>query len=132
MTSTDEYGNLADVSPDFTKRQLYASLPLQGECIRIVTISPGQGSEPITCTLETQTLDVLGRGYKALSYVWGEVIHQNPIYVNGCRFAVIVDLYHALLRLREFELPVCGRRHWVDAHIGKRYWIDAICIDQEK
>jgi hypothetical protein len=55
--------------------------------------------------------------YEALSYVWGEP-HRKTIYINKIAFGVTLNLYAALLHLRNHAL-------------SRAVWIDAICIDQE-
>ena len=104
--------------PNISKSQLYAHHPLNSTSFRLLTILPGEGHEGIVCTLSTTSL-YTQISYKALSYVWGEVIHQNCIIVSGCRFNVTVNLYNGLLRLRDPKRFV-------------RLWVDAICINQEE
>jgi hypothetical protein len=54
--------------------------------------------------------------------VWGEPGLTRDILLNGHRFSVTSNLYHALLNLRDsFEV----RR--MNLHV----WIDAICINQQ-
>lgn len=66
--------------------------------------------------------------YMALSYTWGRPSNKFPlqwddkryffeVIVNGCKFSVRPNLFHALLEIR---------RHTNDSAL----WIDAICIDQ--
>lgn len=55
--------------------------------------------------------------YEALSYVWGDP-HRKTIYINNIPFGVTLNLYGALLHLRNHAL-------------SRVVWIDAICIDQE-
>ncbi|KAF2818578.1 TPR-like protein [Ophiobolus disseminans] len=55
--------------------------------------------------------------YNALSYVWGDPVNTQPIYVSGCQFDVTENLHAALCSLRRRSIE------WI--------WIDAICINQQ-
>ena len=55
--------------------------------------------------------------YEALSYVWGNPHETLPIYVDEDQFLVTVNLYAALLRLR-------------DPSFERIIWVDAVCINQ--
>ena len=60
--------------------------------------------------------------YIALSYVWGNPGERRDIRLDGHQFSVTLNLYYALLHLRD-SLEV--RR------MGLSVWIDAICINQD-
>jgi hypothetical protein len=51
--------------------------------------------------------------YEALSYVWGE-LQRKTIYINKIPFGVTLNLYGALLHLRNHAL---SRAVWVDATV---------------
>lgn len=61
---------------------------------------------------------ILGAGYEALSYVWGDPRSVCSILVNEKAFPVTHNLFLALKHLR---LPYNERK----------LWVDAICINQE-
>lgn len=93
--------------------------------IRLLQILPGTGSADICCqvfqyTLRTEKAFGL---YEALSYVWGDAADPQRIWVKNAEdehyrtFSVTQNLYAALRRLRDADLP-------------RTVWIDAVCINQ--
>lgn len=111
-------------SPDFH----YTRLADQATYIRLIKIRP---SADLTDTIQ---LDLFHKqlhhvsAYLALSYTWGRPAVNFPadwndkhysfkLMVNGCKFSVRPNLFHALLELRR-QGPETS------------FWIDAICIDQ--
>jgi hypothetical protein len=99
----------------------YLSLPAKGDHIRLLCLLPNKSeAEPLQCKLHNYSLQKLGprtHRYEALSYVWGNPRETLPIYVDEDQFHVTVNLYAALLRLR-------------DDSFERILWVDAICIDQ--
>ncbi|KAM7207800.1 heterokaryon incompatibility protein 6,OR allele [Naviculisporaceae sp. PSN 640] len=101
----------------------YRTLP--PNTIRFICIHPSynhnplDSSSPITCTLETASLNHPLPPYEALSYCWGP--KDQPKYTirlnNDLPFEVTSNLHSALLRLRHAYQP-------------RLFWIDAICINQ--
>ncbi|KIW00453.1 uncharacterized protein PV09_07978 [Verruconis gallopava] len=91
--------------------------PLKAEEFRLLVLNPGFSDEPIECFLEHYPVNG-SKPFKALSYVWGTAMHNEPIRVDGFEFSVTENLYAFL---KEF-------RKEYDAEI---LWIDAICIDQQ-
>ncbi|KAH4938344.1 hypothetical protein HBH74_056200 [Parastagonospora nodorum] len=85
--------------------------------IRILTVLPGSTKDPVSCTLESASLDSLPV-YEALSYTWGNNDTKNPIQIDGKRFIAFGNAQDALVELRDAISP-------------RRIWIDAICINQE-
>ncbi|KAF2622323.1 HET-domain-containing protein [Macroventuria anomochaeta] len=96
--------------------QLYPGTKLAPRTIRLVAIKPGVFGDPISCTLETVSLDDHPH-YRALSYTWGDTRHKRHISLNGNLFVVNQDLHAALRRLRH-------EQKW------QTYWIDMLCINQ--
>jgi hypothetical protein len=100
----------------------YLSLPSKGEYVRLLCLLPNKcEAEPIQCKLHNYSLQKLGprtHRYEALSYVWGDPRQTLPISVDEDQFLVTVNLYAALLRLR-------------DDSFERILWVDAICIDQK-
>ncbi|KAF2124589.1 HET-domain-containing protein, partial [Dothidotthia symphoricarpi CBS 119687] len=94
--------------------------------IRLLQLLPGTGEEDVQCQIFQYTLKPeRGHGiYEALSYVWGDPNHPRRISLkNHDDFTyhyldVTTNLYAALLRLRDADLP-------------RTMWIDAISINQE-
>ncbi|KAF2109649.1 heterokaryon incompatibility protein-domain-containing protein [Lophiotrema nucula] len=103
----------------FYTNRLYTNLNPEKEEIRLATILPGTGRDPLRCTLQvssfSQKRDALN--YQALSYTWGDPHATNEILLNGGPFPVTSNLYAALHRLR------CP-------NTSRTIWIDAICINQ--
>ncbi|KAH6639674.1 heterokaryon incompatibility protein-domain-containing protein [Boeremia exigua] len=108
--------------------QPYAYRPLRSGLnnIRLLQILPGTGSTEIFCQVFQYTLRIekaFGL-YEALSYVWGDASDPQQIWVKNaedehyCTFMVTRNLYGALHRLRDADLP-------------RTVWIDAVCINQD-
>ncbi|KAH6892588.1 heterokaryon incompatibility protein-domain-containing protein, partial [Thelonectria olida] len=92
--------------------------PLTGSRqFRVLLLHPGQDDDPISCSLEVETLWD-GATFEALSYVWGGGDPKNRILLDGDSFLVRDNLFDALTRLRN------------DAQV-RRLWVDAICINQD-
>ncbi|KAL9611450.1 MAG: hypothetical protein Q9167_003887 [Letrouitia subvulpina] len=91
----------------------YRYLPLNSKQrqIRLVTLEPGNWSDPICCTSEARSLDG-NPTYDALSYVWGDANNRRPIQLDDSRFEVTENLWTALRRLRD---PNIRRVLWIDA-----------------
>ncbi|RDW80345.1 hypothetical protein BP5796_05043 [Coleophoma crateriformis] len=94
----------------------YRKLDVSTTEIRLVTIEPGEGGTPISCTMQTVRL-TKESNYEALSYVWGDPKSGGKITLNNKDFRVLGNLKIALRHLR-------GRQ-------PRTLWIDAICINQE-
>jgi len=119
-------GNMA--TPDAIQSLLtYEYRPLRPgpNNIRLLQILPGTGDADISCqvfqyTLRTEKAFGL---YEALSYVWGDSADPHQIRVKNAEdeyyrtFSVTKNLFAALLRLRDADLP-------------RTLWVDAICINQ--
>lgn len=93
--------------------------PLQdaGTQIRLLRIAPAKDDgDDINTTLTFWSLGDSPQ-YTAVSYTWGATANPRTILLNGCRFEVRENCWHALIQCRQ-------RR--IHTHI----WIDSICIDQ--
>ena len=97
----------------------YKRLPHDGSSIRLLRLLPSRSSESqVDCEIfhyDTKNADQTS--YEALSYTWGDIPQAVDIRVNGCVFAVTVNLEGALRALRNADKP-------------RLLWVDAICIDQ--
>ena len=100
----------------------YSLLPSDGENIRLLRLLPNEDkAAPLRCELCNYSLQKLGPRthlYEALSYVWGDPRKTLPIYLHDNQFPVTVNLYAALLRLRDHSFE-------------RIIWVDAICINQQ-
>lgn len=94
----------------------YTPLNADKDEIRILTLLPGQSSDPIDCTLQVASLDDAPK-YEALSYVWGDAVVQREVFVDGHPTNVTVSLETALRALRNEDKP-------------RALWADAICMNQ--
>jgi hypothetical protein len=98
----------------------YSPLSLGHDSIRLLRLLPHEDElADIQCELYEYRLQDSCRThlYEALSYVWGNAKKKLRIFMHGHSFEVTVNLYAALLRLRN--------------HSTERIlWVDAICIDQ--
>ncbi|KAF5872490.1 putative het-domain-containing protein [Botrytis fragariae] len=99
----------------------YSLLPANGEIIRLLRLLPSEDeAAPLHCELQDYSLrrsTTRAHLYEALSYVWGDPDITLPIFVGKKKFQVTVNLYAALLRLRDHSFE-------------RILWVDAICIDQ--
>ena len=87
--------------------------------IRVLTIVPMTDlATHVECKLKTVSLN---SDYNALSYTWGDPNLTRDIMIDGNRFSATVNMYKALMRLRE-TLQACQ---------PVQIWIDAICINQD-
>lgn len=99
----------------------YSPLPSEHDGIRLLRLLPHEDDKAdIHCELFEYSLWSSHKThmYEALSYVWGNPKVQLDIFINGHSFAVTINLYAALLQLRN---------HAMDRIL----WVDAICINQE-
>jgi hypothetical protein len=98
----------------------YSSLLPGADSIRLLRLRPPDGeTATIRCQLFNYSLDSLDKPpprYEALSYVWGDPKSTLPVFIDGYRFDVTLNLHAALLYLRN------RATEWV--------WVDAICINQ--
>ena len=85
--------------------------------IRMLTLEPGEGNEPLKGSLTSVDVDQ-ARAYEPLSYVWADPTRTHSILCQGVRIGLTGSLYHALRRVR---LP----------NNRRRIWADQICIDQD-
>ncbi|KAH9884610.1 HET-domain-containing protein [Xylariomycetidae sp. FL2044] len=85
--------------------------------IRLLDISPGQGSEPLRCTHRVVSLDDDNINYNALSYVWGPKTAGKSVFLGETCVEVTDNLFDALHALRSKSEPVT-------------LWVDALCINQ--
>ncbi|KAF3767823.1 HET-domain-containing protein, partial [Cryphonectria parasitica EP155] len=94
----------------------YQDLP-QGNFIRCLVLSPGSGSDPLACELQTVDLDKQP-DFEAISYVWGSDVKSETISCNGRTTYITANLSAALKRVRYASEP-------------RSLWADSICIDQK-
>jgi hypothetical protein len=97
----------------------YASSPLSGQEIRLLSICPSSNPErQLACSISAYDLDS-APPYEALSYVWGtiSVFTDVSIVVNGETVKVGSNLASALKRLRR-------------ADSLRVVWADALCVNQ--
>lgn len=96
----------------------YTRIDLATDAIRLVRLMRGKQSQPIECEIfETYLHQVEGVPYEALSYVWGNKLSADRIWLDRCQFELHINLYDALINLRRPDED-------------RILWIDAICIDQ--
>ncbi|CZR59900.1 related to heterokaryon incompatibility protein het-6 [Phialocephala subalpina] len=105
----------------------YQYQPLQNnDSIRILTLDPGQQSDPLMGTLETIRIDSTGR-FEALSYVWAdpgppdsayEILIRNGDEKGGLLMLRGGSIFAAMCRVRLPDRP-------------RRIWADQCCINQD-
>jgi hypothetical protein len=99
----------------------YQPLP-EADSIRLLLLEPASSENTeLRCQIVQTTLsnckqEIIDH-YTALSYVWGDASKVRSIFVNDCPRDVTVNLYSALLNLRDEKRIL-------------RLWVDALCINQ--
>jgi hypothetical protein len=83
---------------------------------RYLTLHPGVGDDPLTCTLHTSEIDKAE--YEAISYVWGSEEQPYDIVANGRLLRITSNLNDALRQLRLVDSP-------------RSLWADSVCINQK-
>ena len=78
--------------------------------IRLITLCPGAGEEPLLLSIQHTSLDQRP-AYEALSYVWGPQNPSHPVQCNDASLAVGGNLRDALRCLRKPDAP---RLLWID------------------
>lgn len=108
-----------EVTPSFgTTGYQYLPLDRERKEIRLLSLEPGSGTDPIRCTLEHAFLDTSPPPrYETISYVCGDPTRKRAIFLHDMKVRVLETSRTALYRMR---LPDARRT----------LWIDAICIDQ--
>jgi hypothetical protein len=95
---------------------MYSQLSTTRKEIRLLHLEPGVWTDTIHCRLlDVSLLDQ--PYYHALSYVWGDPKHREPITVDGRSWTITRNLFEALQRIR-------------DEHSVVTLWVDALCINQ--
>ncbi|KAM0798395.1 heterokaryon incompatibility protein-domain-containing protein, partial [Usnea florida] len=84
---------------------------------RLLRLEPGQGAEPLVCSLLLSSLDDSSYNWTALSYTWGNPRDCRDIICDGSRLPITKNLHSALQRLRLADKPLL-------------LWADAVCINQ--
>ena len=123
-------------------RRHYDPLPAHGKCIRLLTLHPGTGQDPLYIELQASLVNLCDENlspYEALSYVWGSEDH--PVWVYFGRFNRRIPQYFVrspslLVPHGQYSRPVTQNLAEALSHLRypdrpRTMWIDAICIDQE-
>ncbi|KAM5343075.1 hypothetical protein ACJ41O_014041 [Fusarium nematophilum] len=85
--------------------------------IRILTLEPGTGDEPLVGHLSIENLDFSPK-YESISYVWGTEDRCSEITLDGTILPLTRSIHGALRRMRHATVP-------------RRLWADQICINQD-
>lgn len=101
----------------FPYDKVYPSLNEDDNQIRLISIAPGSGTQPISCQLSTFSLSN-PPPYNALSYCAGNPDDCGQIQLNGYSFNVFKSLYSALRHLRRPDQSIS-------------MWVDQLCINQK-
>jgi hypothetical protein len=87
--------------------------------IRLLSLLPGSGDDPLRCTLHETELDKAPE-YEAISYTWGD--YESPASIacdaENKELGIPPNLKAALLRFRMVDKP-------------RLLWTDSICVNQE-
>jgi hypothetical protein len=99
---------------------LFTYEPLRGKrTIRLLSIQPGEASEPLSCECISYSLDnEHSNSFEAVSYTWGVSTNTRHIMIDGCNFPVGTNAFDVLISMRL-------------KNESRLVWIDAICINQE-
>ncbi|KAK5997802.1 Heterokaryon incompatibility 6-like protein [Cladobotryum mycophilum] len=99
-------------------RPPFQYLPLRDDqSIRILTLEPGSGANPLVGSLGTEQLGSRPE-YEAISYVWGTGGRHSELVCDGAALPLTQSIYDALCRVRH-------------ATETRRLWADQICINQD-
>jgi hypothetical protein len=101
----------------------YEELPT-GDCIRIIALAPGQGDEPIRCSLKAVNHDDIVGQYECISYVWGDPAVVVDIICDGKRLPVTQSLRDALRRFRHTDEE---RVMWADGECTRTLCVYLRC-----
>jgi hypothetical protein len=85
--------------------------------IKILTLFPGEHSEPLRGDLNSVEIDEAGV-YEPLSYAWGDATRTHHLECQHGNIGLTSSLYNALQRLRSRQKT-------------RRLWVDQICINQD-
>lgn len=88
-----------------------------GHTIRLLSILPGSGDEPLRCRLFNFSLQDKGH-FEAISYAWGSLPATEKIELDGKLFHIRQNLRECLVQLRR-------------PHMLRKVWVDAICVNQD-
>lgn len=72
----------------------YPYTPLPPQCIRVLSLQPGQSDAPLECEFVIQQVD--GQPYEALSYVWGDPVSPLLILLFSCGILEVALRYHGI------------------------------------
>jgi len=61
--------------------------PLDNDEIRLITLQPSEGVQPITCAVSHVSLASKPE-FEALSYLWGDQVNEKRIVMGGVLVAV--------------------------------------------
>ncbi len=98
----------------------YQYTPITGEGdVRILTLYPGRGDEPLVGELTTENL-AAAQPYEAVSYVWGPGARRKSLICssNGRYLPLTQSIHDTLSCIRDPDRP-------------RRLWADQICINQD-
>ena len=101
---------------------MYKYRPLDQQCIRLLTLSPGPFDSDIHVSLTHVRLETHDPPhYEALSYAWGSDVRSHVVHVDTKdgqqSLSVTENLHSALQHLRDSSSP-------------RTLWADAACINQ--
>ncbi|CAO1603224.1 hypothetical protein XANCAGTX0491_006816 [Xanthoria calcicola] len=101
---------------------MYEYRPLDQQCIRLLTLSPGPFDSDIHVSLTHVKLEThKPPRYEALSYAWGSIVRSHVVHVDTedgqQSLSVTENLHSALQHLRDSSSP-------------RTLWADAACINQ--
>ncbi|KAF6528934.1 hypothetical protein HZS61_000246 [Fusarium oxysporum f. sp. conglutinans] len=98
--------------------QTYTYIPFTNNfTIRILTLEPGTGNDPLVGHLGFENLD-LNPQYEAISYCWGTGGRSSEIMCDGKPLPLTESIEGALRRMRH-------------ATTQRRLWADQVCINQD-
>ncbi|KAL8365319.1 hypothetical protein RB595_004224 [Gaeumannomyces hyphopodioides] len=96
----------------------YEYVPFGDSCsIRILTLEPGVGDEPLVGSLEFESLDARP-DFEAISYVWGAGTRSAEMRCDGRPLSMTRSIHDALRCMRHPARP-------------RRLWADQVCINQD-
>ena len=98
------------INERFPYHQVYFSLDLDEKLIRLITLAPGSGGDPVECEVFQSSLSH-SQPYEAMSYCAGDHNDCGQVLLNEYRFNVFRSLHTAFQHLRQ---PTGCRIMWID------------------
>lgn len=107
------------------ERFVHTQLDYMKEEFRLLKLerpdTDGSATQIPQCTMQIFSIEK-APPYRAVSYVWGELLDMKTILIDGQEMEVSENLFDFLVRQQTSRVEVSQQGEWL--------WADQICIDQ--